>query len=471
MQLTTRSAAPEPPAPTNHRTLSSAQAAPEVARGRPGPGPGPIDPLLKIGIVLLLVALITIPLHYGLSPLLVEFDRLVALPGLRLVLGLGAALFFVHAGLSLLFSLLYRPTAPAPAAALPRCTVIVPAYNEGPMVEVALARSSPAIIPAIASDPLLIGGGSTDDTWEHIQRIARLHPESVRAIRLPENRGKREALREGFSRARGEVVVTVDSDSRLDPDALPAIVAPLIADRRVAAVAGKVLVLNRYENLLTRLLAIRFFLAFDLGRAAQSRFGAVLCCPGALTAYRRSAVLTVLDRWSTQTFLGEPCTIGEDRALTTWLLRSGHRAVYQSTAIVQTLVPTTYRGLTRMFLRWERGNLREALALLPVLPTRWRPEQRLWPTLEVFLELGQYPLACVAVVLTLSHLLAVPLDVLRLVATLALFALLQSLYTLRSERSTDFLYGVGYALFAFLCLQWIFPYSLVTLRNGRWLTR
>ncbi len=91
----------------------------------------------------------------------------------------------------------------------------------------------------------------------------------------------------------------------------------------MAAVAGKVLVLNRYSGLITRLLAVRFFLAFDLGRAAQSRFGAVLCCPGALTAYRRSAVMAVLGRWSTQTLLGEPCTIGEDRALTTWLLRTG----------------------------------------------------------------------------------------------------------------------------------------------------
>ena len=241
-------------------------------------------------------------------------------------------------------------------------------------------------------------------------------------------------------------------------------------DPRVAAVAGKVQVLNRYANLLTRLLAIRFYLAFDLGRAAQSWFGAVLCCPGALTAYRREAVMAVLPRWSAQTFLGEPCTIGEDRALTTWLLRTGHRAVYQSTAIVHTLVPTTYKGLVKMYLRWERGNLREALTMLPVLPTRWRREDRWWPTLDIVLELGQFPLICLGLALTTAHFLAVPRDLLSLAATLALVALVQSLWTLRSERSTDFLYGLGYAFFAFLCLQWVIPYSLVTVRNGRWMT-
>lgn len=440
---------------------------PEASRGRPGA----IDPLLKLGIVLGLAALIAVPLHFGLSPFLVEFDRVVALPGLRVVLLTSAALLLGHAALTLVLSLLYRPTPLPRAAELPRCTVIVPAYNEGPMVGVALGSILVGDYPRDRLEVLAIDDGSTDDTWEHIQRVAGKHPEVVRAVRMPKNGGKREALREGFRRATGEVVVTVDSDSRLDPDALRRIVAPLQADPRVAAVAGKVLVLNRYTSLLTRLLAIRFFLAFDLGRAAQSRFGAVLCCPGALTAYRRTAVLAVLERWSTQTFLGEPCTIGEDRALTTWLLRTGHRAVYQSTAIVHTLVPTTYAGLTRMFLRWERGNIREALTLLPVLATRWRREDRLWPTFEVLLEILQVPLACLGFALTLLHLVAAPVDILRLVATISAFALVQSLYTLRSERSTDFLYGVGYALFAFLCLQWVYPYSLVTVRNGRWLTR
>lgn len=439
----------------------------EAARGRPGP----IDPLLKLLIILALAAVIVVPLHFGLSPFLVEFDELVTLPGLRAVLLSSAGLFLGYTALSVVFSLLYRPTAAAPVATLPCCTVVVPAYNEGPMVGVALGSILLGDYPRHRLEILAIDDGSTDDTWEHIQRIAGEHPDVVRAIRMPKNGGKREALREGFLRATGEVVVSVDSDSRLDPDALRQIVAPLLADARVAAVAGKVLVLNRYTGLLTRLLAIRFFLAFDLGRAAQSRFGAVLCCPGALTAYRRSAVLAVLERWSTQTFLGEPCTIGEDRALTTWLLRTGHRAVYQSTAIVHTLVPTTYGGLARMFLRWERGNIREALTLLPVLGTRWRREDRWWPTLDVLLELGQFPLACVAAVLTLAHLLAAPVDILPLIATISLVALAQSLYTLRSERSTDFLYGIGYALFAFLCLQWIYPYSLVTVRNGRWMTR
>jgi len=64
-----------------------------------------------------------------------------------------------------------------------------------------------------------------------------------------------------------------------------------------------------------------------------------------------------------------------------------------------------------------------------------------------------------------------PLEALGVVATLGVVAFVQSLYCLRSEKGTDFLYNVGYAFLAAVGLQWIFPYSCLTIRNGGWLTR
>jgi hyaluronan synthase len=349
--------------------------------------------------------------------------------------------------------------------------VIVPAYNEGAMVRVALVSALENDYPADKLHVVAIDDGSTDDTWSHIVAVAGAFPGRITPVRQSRNGGKREALRAGFLRADGEVLVTLDSDSKLATDAIRNIVAPIVHDPAVAAVAGKVLVLNRYANLLTRLLAARFFVTFDLVRAAQSRFGAVLCTPGALSAYRRSAVMTVLRPWSTQSFLGTPCTIGEDRALTTWLLRAGHRALYQSTAVVHTLVPTTARGMARMFVRWERGNIREDLVMLPVLATPWRRRDRWWPTFEIAFNLLQYPVGYLALALLVGWLARHPLDLAWLAASVGLTALVQSLYCLRTERGTDFLYGVGYAFVAFVGLQWVFPYSCLTLRNGRWLTR
>jgi len=179
----------------------------------------------------------------------------------------------------------------------------------------------------------------------------------------------------------------------------------------------------------------------------------------------------VLERWSTQTFFGQPCTIAEDRALTTWLLREGYRSVYQRTAVVDTLMPTDLRRMARMLVRWERGNIREDLVMLPLLLTRWRKRDQWWPTLEIVIELVQYPIAWIGLAFVAARLIAQPEALVTVAAVVVLGAVVQTLYTLRSERPSDFFYGVGYALFAFVGLQWVFPYSLLTVRDGRWLTR
>lgn len=368
-------------------------------------------------------------------------------------------------------ALRYRPIGSPGDATLPKVSVIVPAYNEGPMVRVALESALASDYPREKLEILAIDDGSKDDTWEHIQAVAEAHPDVVVAIRQPKNAGKREALRAGFLRATGGLVVTVDSDSKLEPGAIRAIVAPMVQDDEVAAVAGRVLVLNRDEHLLTKLLSARFFLTFDLARASQSMSGAVLCTPGALSAYRRSAVLAVLERWSTQTFLGRPCTIAEDRALTTWLLRDGHRSVYQRSAVVRTIMPTKVRQIARMLVRWERGNIREDLVMLPLLLTKWRKRDQLWPTLEILVELVQYPVAWIGLALVAASVIATPSALVGVAAAVLLSAVVQSLWILRSRDGWDFVYGVGYALIAFVGLQWVFPYSLLTVRDGRWMTR
>jgi hyaluronan synthase len=391
-----------------------------------------------------------------------------AVVALLTLFGLGATAHFVA---TCVRAWRYRPVGLPGDAALPRVTVIVPAYNEGAMVRVALESALASDYPRERLEILAIDDGSEDDTWEHIQAVAEAHPDVVVAIRQPKNAGKREALRTGFLRATGELVVTVDSDSKLERSALRAIVAPMIQDDEVAAVAGRVLVLNREDHLYAKLLSARFFLTFDLARASQSRSGAVLCTPGALSAYRRDAVMRVLEAWSSQTFLGQPCTIAEDRALTTWLLRDGHRSVYQRSAVVRTMMPTTLRQIARMLVRWERGNIREDLVMLPLLATRWRRRDQLWPTLEILIELVQYPVAWVGLALVAASVLAQPAALLGVGAAVLLSAVVQSLWILRSRDGSDFVYGVAYALFAFVGLQWVFPYSLLTVRDGRWMTR
>src|SRR5690242_2211881 len=263
-------------------------------------------------------------------------------------------------GLMLLRTVLWVRYKPFPAATLegaPMLTVVIPAYNEGAMVEQAIVSVATALYPAGRLEIIAVDDGSTDDTWTHMRHAAMRFPGRVSTLRLEKNQGKRAALAEAFRRARGEIVVTIDSDSVIEPGTLLAIAGPF-RDPRVGAVAGKVAVHNRRSSVIPKMLHVRFILSFDFLRSAQSIFRTVYCCPGALAAYRTAVVREVLEAWERQTFLGVPCTYGEDRALTNLILGTGCDTVYQRTAVVHTVVPETYGKLCKMYLRWDRSYIR-----------------------------------------------------------------------------------------------------------------
>ena len=266
----------------------------------------------------------------------------------------------------------YRPFPPVSRRRAPVLTVVVPAYNEGAMVLQCIESVVKADYPHDRLQIVVIDDGSVDDTWSYISGAAARYPGLVTAVRQARNHGKREALAVGFARARGSIIVTLDSDSVVHPDALRALAGPF-RDDRIGAVAGKVLVYNRRAGLIPRMLHVRFVLSFDLLRCVESAYGNVFCCPGALTAYRASAIRQVLDRWKSQTFLGAPCTFGEDRALTNFLLEEGFDTVYQRSAVVHTVVPVAYGKLCRMFIRWDRSYVREEIRFARIVWKRPMP--------------------------------------------------------------------------------------------------
>jgi hyaluronan synthase len=363
----------------------------------------------------------------------------------------------------------YRPAESTTFADAPALTVIIPAYNEGPMVARSIDSVATAHYPRERLQIVVVDDGSVDDTWEHVSRAASRDPALITTIRFAQNRGKRAALRAGFLRARGEIVVTIDSDSVIDRAALLAMAGPF-RDPRVGAVAGRVAVYNARAGLLPRMLDVRFALSFDLLRAVQSVYGTVYCCPGALAAYRLSVVREVLEAWASQTFLGAPCTYGEDRALTNCILDRGFDTVYQGSAVVRTIVPATYAKLVRMYLRWERSYVREELRLARIV---WKrpPLARVLPLVDCLLTNLRYPLGYLSWCHTLSRAGHEPHALVAVLAALGIVSVLGLLVYIRNSRSSDLLYGVLYAYFSALTLFWIFPYAALTVRSRSWLTR
>jgi hyaluronan synthase len=270
--------------------------------------------------------------------------------------------------------------------------------------------------------------------------------------------------------ARGDIFVTVDSDSVIERGALLAVVAPF-RNPRVGAVAGKVLVYNRRSGIIPRMLHVRFILSFDLLRASESAFGNVYCCPGALTALRADAVRRVLPRWLDQQFLGVRCTFGEDRAMTNLLFMEGYDAVYQQNAVVHTEVPEGFPKLCKMFLRWDRSYVREEFQYLRTIVWRRPLRTRIATLLDRIVANFRYPVIYASLAALPFMIWNEPTMFPRLMLAMGLGASISTFHYLRSERSFEYFYAILYSYFWLFTLFWIFPYALMTARARSWMTR
>ncbi|MGH8199849.1 MAG: glycosyltransferase family 2 protein [Steroidobacteraceae bacterium] len=380
-------------------------------------------------------------------------------------LGLGFLLVVIRT----ILWIAYRPAAAATRESAPSLTVIIPAYNEGAMVLQSIESVAKADYPHDRLEILVVDDGSKDDTWSYISQAAARYPTLVTALRQDRNRGKREALALAFSRARGEVLVTIDSDSVIERPALLALAGPF-RDAKIGAVAGRVEVYNRAHGIIPRMLHVRYMLSFDMLRAVESVYRNVYCCPGALTGLRAAGVRKVLERWKNQQFLGSRCTFGEDRAMTNYLLDSGYDTVYQRTAVVRTLVPISYVKLCKMLLRWDRSYVREEIRFMGIVWKRPWPI-RLMAMFDRAVTNFRYPASYSSLGLLPILMMQDPTVTMPIVATMGAMSLFSVLYFLRTERSMSFLYGVLYTYYSAVALFWIMPYAVATVRSRKWMTR
>jgi hyaluronan synthase len=366
----------------------------------------------------------------------------------------------------------YKPIPSVSDDQLPTCTIVVPAYNEGRQVFDTLKSLAGSNYPREKIQLIAVDDGSADDTWKWIKRAKRTLDLPVLTIRQPQNHGKRQALYDGFKKSSGKVLVTVDSDSMVEPDTLRNLVTPFSVDSRIGAVAGNVRVLNQNQGIIPRMVDIVFVFSFDFMRSSQSMYRTVTCTPGALSAYRKAAVMGVLEKWRNQTFLGRPANIGEDRAMTNMILRQGYHVVFQQNARVFTEVPVVYSQLCKMYLRWARSNVRETIAMTSFIFTRFRQDSMLGARITLVSDVLKLTIAQVFFLVSWGLLLWHPaiFGTKTIIGIVLGSSLSATIYAWKFGRISSVL-AFAYGFFFFIALTWIKPYALVTPHNSSWLTR
>ncbi|MDR6736073.1 glycosyltransferase [Sphingobacterium sp. 2149] len=234
-----------------------------------------------------------------------------------------------------------------------KVSVIIPAYNE----EITVLATIQSLLNLDYPDYELVfvDDGSKDKTFELVSKVYGDHPK----VRLftKQNGGKASALNYGIQQSQAQFVLCIDADTQLKTDALKQLMKYFNKDQ-VAAVAGSVKVGN-VHNILTHWQSIEYITSQNMDRRAFDLLNMISVVPGAIGAFRKSAVLEV-GGFTTD-------TLAEDCDLTMRILKAGYIVRNASEAIAYTEAPDTVGMLFKQRFRWSFG----------VLQSFWKNKQTL----------------------------------------------------------------------------------------------
>jgi hyaluronan synthase len=384
--------------------------------------------------------------------------ELLVLAGLTYTL---AVSFTIFGRFVLAFS--YKPTQFEPASFEPYVTVIIPAKNEEDAIAETVTSVLSSDYPAYKLDVIVVNDGSTDGTQSKLDALVST-TSRLTVEKFEQNRGKRAALEFGFSHARGEIVVVIDSDTSVRPDCIKEIIKPL-SDPKVAGVSGHTDVRDP-RSALEKMQSASYFALYHLSKKAEAKLGIVTCLPGCSSAYRNSAVLPFLTEWSHQRFLGAPCTVGEDRGLTTYLLRAGWHTVYTPTAVTETRVPNKLKVLLKQRLRWKRSYYREAVLQSQFMHERWGAFY-FYP----FIATGLTAPFLALVLLFVAPFIFGPVLLAQYVGGIVLVSVVYSAYSKLYRRNFSPPWLAAWSVFNLFVLNFLSLYALATITDGKWGTR
>jgi len=272
------------------------------------------------------------------------------------------------------------------SSAVPRVSILVPAYNEA--VSIVDSLRSLLTLQYPYYEVVLVNDGSSDDTMARLKAAYDLYevpPAVMRRLRTARvrayyrsrtwsklmvvdkvNGGKADSLNVALDAARFPYVLACDADTLIEPDALLRLARPFLFDQKIAAVGGTIRVVNscRVENgrvvdarvdsrWLAGIQTVEYLRAFLFGRLGWNLLGGNLIISGAFGLFRRDYLTEILG-YATS-------TVTEDFELIVRLQRHlreraiAGKVVFIPDPVAWTEVPTSLTVLGRQRERWHRG--------------------------------------------------------------------------------------------------------------------
>jgi len=239
-----------------------------------------------------------------------------------------------------------------------KVSAIVPVYKEDPNIFERCLRS---IRPQV--DEIIVVCDVNRELAELSKRLG------CKVIFNPERRGKRVAIKQGVAEAKNDFILLVDSDTLLSPNTVSELLKPM-KDPKIAGVASvhNVARAKSYVSWVLTTIIEKMRRNVDM-----SMNGNLVVVDGRCNLWRKSYLVSVVDELVNETFMGKPCQIGDDRFLTRMAHKKGLKTVVQTTAIVTTTAPETFRSFLKQQLRWYRSGRKYFLLdiLERNIPSAW----------------------------------------------------------------------------------------------------
>lgn len=262
-------------------------------------------------------------------------------------------------------------------------SILIPAFNE----EITIMNCVKGLINVNYSnyEAIIINDGSTDQTFHILHKhlalkVAHKQPanelvheaifETFQSTIYPHifviekrNGGKADALNAGIEYASHNIIITLDADSVLDPNALTAM-NTAFNNEKVLGAGGMVQIAQGFNGSyikpapifkvagLIRYQIIQYITDFYLYKTTQAKLGSITVIAGAFGAFRRHALFEVN---------GFRKTVGEDMDITLRMQQlikkkyKKHRLIFVPHAICYTECPSTLKDLINQRIRWQKG--------------------------------------------------------------------------------------------------------------------
>lgn len=262
-------------------------------------------------------------------------------------------------------------------------TILVPAYNEEHIIEHCIKSINDLNYENY--EVIIINDGSSDQMMNKLHKFLNLLPINKECSNIfshkpifqiykssvfprifvvdKDNGGKADSLNAGISYAKNDIIITLDADCILHPNALLAM-SPVFDNQNIVAAGGMVHIAQGINDItekstltfkisnLIRYQVVQYLTAFYLHKTTQATLNSITVISGAFGAFRKSILFKAE---------GYRHTIGEDMDIT---LRIQHliktyyknsKIAFVPNSVCYTECPHNFKNLWKQRIRWQKG--------------------------------------------------------------------------------------------------------------------